>query len=227
MSASELGATFVMRATREAMALGLAHVERQVQALEAAVFENPDLAFDLAKTLVESAVRTVLRDRQVAFGPDEDLPSLFRNATRVLPFLPQEASEEAAVRDSLRKTLSGLQTAVQGICELRNACGLASHGRDRPRPAMGPAQALLAAEAADAIVGFLHRVHRLDRVPDALRDMRYEDHQGFNELVDELHGPIRIYEALFRASEVLFRMEPESYRVYLVDSAQEPAEEAQ
>jgi hypothetical protein len=35
--------------------------------------------------------------------------------------------------------------------------------------------------------------------------------------VDEEHGIIRIYEAEFRPSEVLFQMEPETYRVYLAE----------
>jgi hypothetical protein len=39
----------------------------------------------------------------------------------------------------------------------------------------------------------------------------------FNDSIDELYGTIRIYEAEFRPSEVLFQMEPESYRVYLAE----------
>jgi hypothetical protein len=35
--------------------------------------------------------------------------------------------------------------------------------------------------------------------------------------VDDTHGMIRIFEVEFRPSEVLFQMEPESYRVYLAE----------
>ncbi len=59
---------FVMHGAREAVACGLVHIERQVHALELAVAENPGLAFDLAKTLIESVCRAVLGERSVAFG---------------------------------------------------------------------------------------------------------------------------------------------------------------
>jgi hypothetical protein len=82
---------------------------------------------------------------------------------------------------------------------------------------MESVQALLAAEAADTIVGFLHRVHRQDRTPPPSPRALYDDNAAFNESVDEAHGMIRIYDIEFRPSEVLFQMEPESYRVYLAE----------
>ena len=138
-----------------------------VKGIERAVVENPGLAFDLARTLIESACRTILNERGIGFDPEDDLPKLFRTVTNILPFLPTPASGEAAVRRSLAQTLNGLHTAIQGVCELRNACGFASHGSEGPRPVLETVQALLAAETADAIVGFLHRVHRQERLPQS------------------------------------------------------------
>jgi len=208
---------FVMHGARDAVACGLVHIEQQVHALEVAVAENPGLAFDLAKTLVESVCRAVLGERFVAFGEADDLPKLFKTASNHLPFLPTSASDAAEARKSLTQTLSGLSTALQGICELRNQCGFASHGAGVPRPAMESVQALLAAEAADTIVGFLHRVHRQDRTSPPSLGATYEGNQAFNDSVDETHGPVRILELEFRASEVLFQMEPESYRIYAAE----------
>jgi hypothetical protein len=215
-----LTAPFVMHGARDAIAGGLTHVEQQVKSIEQAVVENPSLAFDLAKTLVECVCRAVLGERNVGFSENDDLPKLFKTAAQHLPFLPPTASSEAEVRDSLKRTLGGLSTAIQGICELRNRCGFASHGSGTARPPMESVQALMAAEAADTIVGFLHRVHRQDRTPPNppnLSRTLYDDHPDFNEAVDEAHGTIRIYEVDFRPSEILFQMEPESYRVYLAE----------
>lgn len=206
---------FVMHGARDAVASGLTHVEQQVKSIEQAVAENPGLAFDLAKTLVESVCRTVLGERNVAFEEVDDLPKLFRSVTQILPFLPPTARGEPEVRESLRRTLNGLSTAIQGICELRNQCGFASHGAGSPRPALESTQALLAAEAADTIVGFLHRVHRQDRTAPRVSGPVYADNSAFNDSVDESHGMIQIFDVGFRPSEVLFQMEPESYRVYL------------
>ncbi len=217
-------ASFVMHGARDAIAAGLMHIEEQVKAIERAVVENPALAFDLARTLVESVCRTVLSERAIAYTEDDDLPKLFRMISRSVPFLPATASREAGTRESLARTLGGLSAAIQGVCELRNQCGFASLGSDNPRPAMESVQALLAAETADTIVGFIHRVHRQDRKPPPSRSATYEDNAAFNESVDESHGIIRIFDSEFRPSEVLFQMEPESYRVYLAEFDDESSE---
>jgi hypothetical protein len=215
--AEALTASFAMHGAREAMALGLSHIEQQVKALERAVAENPGLAFDLAKTLIESACRTILTERGAFCDPTDDLPKLFKIATQRLPFLPPSASGEVEARNSLLQTLSGLSTAVQGVCELRNAYGFASHGSDSPRLAMESVQALLAASAADTIIGFLHRVHRQDRMLPANPAAEYDQNAVFNDAVDETHGMISIFDIEVKPSEVLFRMEPESYRIYLAE----------
>jgi len=208
---------FVMYGAREAMLAGLVHIEEQVKAIEEAVLKHQGLALDLAKTLIESTCRAVLKDRGIAYADADDLPKLFRAVRRSTPFLPANSAHETEVRRSLEQTLSGLATAVQGICELRNQCGFASHGSAEARPRMTMAQALLVAEAADAIVGFVYRVHAEDRSWVASKQLRYDDHPEFNVELDEEAGPIDIREASFRASEVLFTMEPETYRIYLAE----------
>jgi hypothetical protein len=218
--------SFVMFGARDAMANGLGHIEEHVNGIERAVVEQPGLAFDLARTLVESTCRTVLKERAIAFSQGDDLPHLFRIVVSTLPFLPVAASAEVGVRDSLTQTLNGLHTAIQGICELRNQAGFASHGSGGARPAMESVQALLAAEAADTIVGFLHRMHRQDRTPPPSPRALYEDNSEFNVSVDETHGTIRIFDAEFQPSEVLFEMEPETYRVYLSEFGAEDGDES-
>lgn len=212
---------FVMHGARDALAAGLAHIMEQVRSIEQAVVDNPALAFDLARTLVETVCRTILTERNVAYSENDDLPKLFKTASSNLPFLPSTASGEAGVRNSLKRTLDGLSTAIQGICELRNQCGFASHGSDKPRPAMESVQALLAAEAADTIVGFLHRVHRQNHMSPPLTRALYDENQAFNDSIDEAHGPIRILEVEFLASEILFQMEPDTYRIYAAEFDEE------
>lgn len=203
---------FVMRGARAALADGLTHVEEQVTALERAVVENPGLAFDLAKTLVESTCRTILTERKQSYSSDDDLPKLFKTVTTFLPLSPPSANGSNGGHKSLKQTLNGLHTALQGVCELRNDFGFASHGSDGARPRMQTIQALLAAQAADTIVGFLHSTHRQDQAVQRAAPLRFEDHSSFNDYVDDAHGSIQIFELSFRASEVLFRVDHEAYR---------------
>ena len=213
---------FIMHGARAAIAAGMPHIEEQVSGIERAVDENPALAFDLAKTLIESACRTILTERKVAFDPSDDLPKLFKAVSLNLPFLPASASGEAEVRRSLAQMLSGLHTAVQGICKLRNSCGFASHGADSARPALETVQAIFAAETADAIVGFLHRVHRQDRTPPATGQLKYDDNPAFNEYVDDIHELVHIFDEDFRPSKILFELAPGAYRAALTEYALEP-----
>jgi len=194
------------------MAAGLAHVEEQVTALEQAVVENPGLAFDLAKTLVESACRTILNERQQSYASDDDLPKLFKTVTTLLPLSPSSASSSSGGHKSLKQTVNGLHTALQGVCELRNGFGFASHGTDGARPKMESIQAMLAAQAADTIVGFLHATHRQDQAIQRPAPLRFEDQPDFNDYVDDAHGSIQIFSLSFRASEILFRVDREAYR---------------
>jgi hypothetical protein len=209
--------TFVMYGSRAAISAGLSHIEEHVKAIEHAVAENHALVFDLARTLVESTCKAVLNERKIAYTIDDDLPQLFRSASRCVPFLPQSLSCSAEARASLRRTLQGLSTTIHGICELRNRCGFASHGTGSQLPKMESAQVLLVAAAADTIVGFLYRVHRQDPTLPTLSRELYDASGAFNESVDREFGPIRIFRSEFRASEVLFALEPETYRIHLVE----------
>jgi hypothetical protein len=151
-------------------------------------------------------------ERKITFAPDDDLPRLYKLVATNLPLLPISASGEAEARKSLAQTLNGLHTALQGVCELRNAYGFASHGAHRPRPAMESVQALLAAQAADAIVGFLHRVHRQERGPLPSPRLEYDDNEDFNNYVDEANERVRIFGLAYTPSEVLFAVDHEAYR---------------
>lgn len=202
---------FQMHGARAALAGGLFHIEEQIKGIERAILENPGLAFDLAKTLVESACKTILTERTIKFASDDDLSKLFRSVTSQLPLLPTAASGQTAARRSLAQTLSGLHTAMQGVAELRNAYGFASHGADSQRPPMEGLQAVLAAEAADAIIGFLYGAHRQGLAARSDARLAYEDHETFNEYVDELNE-VRIFDLHYRPSEVLFRIDHEAYR---------------
>ena len=228
MTLEQPQSSFVMRGARDAISHGLQHIEAQVHAIEQAVTENPGLAFDLAKTLVESTCRTILTERKVLFASDHDLPKLFRTVRENLPVLPPQENQATTVRQSIIHTLNGLTTTIQGITELRNQLGFASHGTDRPRPLMEPAHAMLAAQAADAVIGFLYVIHTQDRSPSTYVESSPLRHSVFDSYVDENFESVQIFESEFWASEILFQMEPDSYRIHLADylgGTEEPEEE--
>lgn len=218
MDAPASQSLFVMYGARAAVAGGMLHIEEQVKALELAVVDNTGLAFDLAKTLIESACKTILTERGGSFDKDDDLPKLFKAATLIVPFLPVPLASDSAARKSLQQTLGGLSTAMHGVCELRNAFGFASHGTDASRPAMEGVQAMLAAQAADAIVGFLYRVHRQHLSKPSIVLLAYDNNPDFNEWIDDQCDPVQILSLPpYQPSEVLFSVDQEAYRDLLAN----------
>lgn len=217
---------FVMSGAREILLTGAAHLERQIVALEGAASSNPGLAFDLAKTLLESACKTVLSERACSYENGWDLPKLLKETLTKIQLVPSEMGAEPDVSDSLRKTAGGLQTTIQGICELRNTHGFASHGKDPAFQDLEAVQALLVARAADAIVSFMFRAHQGYQRGAVPAMLSYEDHPEFNEFVDESNAPIHIFSEEFAPSRVLFEMASEPYRVYLTEFQQGASETA-
>ena len=192
-------------------------IEQQIEAIENALESIPDFAFDLSKTLVESVCKTVLADIGQPADPNWDAPKLLRETTNRLNLLPRNHPNPAKARDSVEKTIRGMLQTIQGLCELRNSYGMASHGRDVFSTRLDFRQATLAAQAAETIVSFLYRIHR-----DALRQspgarVYYEDHPDFNEAFDSENELIRLGGLELLPSLVLFQVDLEAYKTALND----------
>jgi hypothetical protein len=190
-------------------------IEQQIRAIENALDSVPDFAFDLSKTLVESVCKTVLADIGQPADPNWDCPRIVKETTNRLSLLPRDHPDPGRARESVEKTIRGLLQTIQGLCELRNQHGMASHGRDAHAGRMDLRQAMLAAQAADTIVSFLYRIHRdaLTRTPGAR--VYYEDHADFNQDFDEKAGPIQLGTLVLQASRVLFHADREAYKAAL------------
>ncbi len=208
-------------------------IDQQIQAIENALENVPDFAFDLSKTLVESVCKTVLADIGHPADPKWNCPKLLRETTNRLSLLPRNHPDPARARESVTKTIRGLLQTIQGLCELRNNYGMASHGRDGFSARLDLRQATLAAQAADTIVSFLYRVHRdaLGQTPGAR--VYYEDHADFNESFDRDYELIRLGDLELLPSRVLFHADREAYKTALnefiverdeVDATEEPDE---
>lgn len=210
-------ARFLMVSTRAAVLDGptAEAIEQQIHAIENALLSVPDFAFDLSKTLVESVCKTVLADIGQPADPNWDAPKLLKETTNRLTLLPRNHPDPAKASDSIAKTIRGLLQTIQGLCELRNGYGMASHGRDGFAARLGLRQAMLAAQAADTIVSFLYRIHRdaLAQAPGAR--VYYEDHVDFNEAFDRDNEPIRLGNLELPPSRVLFHGDREAYKAAL------------
>lgn len=190
-------------------------IEQQIRAIESALENVPDFAFDLSKTLVESVCKTVLADIGQPAETNWDAPRLLKETTNRLALLPRNHPDPTKARDAVEKTIRGLLQTIQGLCELRNGYGMASHGRDGFSARLDLRQATLAAQAADTIVSFLYRIHRdaLTQTPGAR--VYYEDHTDFNEAFDRDNEIVRLGALELLPSRVLFNGDREVYKAAL------------
>ena len=121
-------------------------------------------------------------------------------------------------------TVRGLLQTIQGLCELRNSFGMASHGRDIAAARLGQRQATLAAQAADTIASFLYRTHRDALAEQPADRVYYEDHPNFNQWLDEEFELVVIGEERLAPSKVLYHTAINSYKLSLTEFLNRPPE---
>ena len=211
--------SFQMAGTRAAVLDGpVAEVFKQhIYAVEDALANEPDFVFDLSKTLVESVCKTVLVDIGHPADGNWSLPRLLRETTDRLDLLPRNHPQPSKARDTLKRTVGGLQQTIHGLCELRNEYGMASHGRDVYSAKLDVRHAILAAQAADTIVSFLYRVHNDARRQTPRARVYYEDHAVFNDTFDRDNEPIQLGGVELLPSRVLFHGDREAYKSALIE----------
>jgi hypothetical protein len=192
-----------------------AALELNISTLERAVSQNPALAVDVAKSLVETACKAICRERGCTPDDNCDLQKLVRLTSDALQLTPGGHRRPGELRRGLGKALSGLSAVVQGIAEVRNIEGSVSHGKDVDWTSIGQAQAELVARAADTVVHFLYMAHLGQAAKPGVPKLRYEDNPDFNASIDDMSEPVMILDSPYRPSEVLFYVDNEAYRAAL------------
>ncbi len=202
---------------------GAIQIRQQVEAIEEAIHTRPAMVFDLAKALVDTICKTILEELGVGYDTNFDTPRLLRETLTHLRLFPSGHASPAEVTESIKKTVNGLMTTVQGLCELRTREGMASHGREAFSVNLEPLQAILAASSADAVIGFLWGIHK-EYIPiGPMERLSYEDNPEFNEWVDQIHEPaVMIFELPYQHSEILFHVDRKAYVSALQEHIENP-----
>jgi len=114
---------------------------------------DPEGAITMARTLIESTLKTILDDREVIYKDDDDLPALYRAVSGELGLAPGTYSEQA-----FKQILGGCHSVVVGLGSLRNKAGDA-HGSGRTTYRPAPRHAALAVNLASSMSLFLIETH--------------------------------------------------------------------
>ena len=107
----------------------------------------------MARTLLESTLKTILDDREITYEDGDDLPALYKAVSGELGLAPGAYSEQA-----FKQILGGCHSVVVGLGSLRNKAGDA-HGSGRRTYRPAPRHATLAVNLAGSMSLFLIETH--------------------------------------------------------------------
>ncbi len=128
----------------DAIRENLQRLHRQLESGDAAAM------IGVAKDLLESTAKVVLKAEGEAVGRDANLPSLIARTHETLDIHTKNATHhDPDIQLAVKKIRGGLQRIALGVTDLRNAVGT-GHGRLMPSPSGLVDDGRLAAEAAAA-----------------------------------------------------------------------------
>ncbi len=110
---------------------------------------DPDGAVTLARTLLETVLKHILDEANLAYEDNADLPSLYRLVAEQLQLAPQQQTERV-----LKQILGGATAVVEGIGALRNRMSDA-HGKGQRAAWATQRHAELTVNLAGAVALFL------------------------------------------------------------------------
>ena len=218
---------FVMHGAREILALAgnAVHLEQQINAIEIAVLHLPNLAVDLARTLVETICKTILNDRGQSDCDTLGFKDLLKATYAAVQLVPDGKLSSPEGQAALRNLAENLDAAILGISQLRQAEGLASHGKDAYFSPLEGVQAEFVARAADALVAYLYKSHRRYLGTPLVRLLEYKDNPKLNEHIDSNNDTIAIFDLQYKPSEVLFSADRQAYLDLLASFEEETVTE--
>jgi AbiJ N-terminal domain 3/Abortive infection C-terminus len=139
---------------RSALVVDADYIHRQINRMESALPDDPDLAIGTAKELVESCCHTILSGRGKPVSDKPDLLPLVRRTLEELKLIPDGIPDEQKGAKSIKSLLGNLATITQNLAELRNLYGT-GHGKDGKRRGLTSRHARLAVGAATTLAVFL------------------------------------------------------------------------
>lgn len=210
---------FTMVGARKASESGLAHIQQQIETLEEAIRKNnPGLVFDMARSLLESVCKAILKEKGVPYKTDWSLSKFVKEVLDQLVLVSSDVADGDKASNSLRKISGSLSAVAQGLMELRNDFGFASHGKGPEFQGLDMVHALFVARSTDTIIEFLHTLHRIS-FSEPSPPLDYGTYPEFNDYIDEQNMPVRIVmgeDSLeYSPSEVLYNVDRQAYEYYL------------
>lgn len=162
---NEWGASAQSRHEQIIKHLDAEYVRQQIKIMQSSVLTAPHLAIGLAKELVETCCKTILKDKNVEIDKNWDLGKLVKETNKNLRLIPSFIEDKEKAKQAVEKLLGGFSTVVQGITELRNAFGT-GHGHDSTFRSLDEIYARLVTGAASEFAIFYLEIYNREADSD-------------------------------------------------------------
>ena len=134
--------------------LDKSHFNEYIDRIKKSIDEDPATAIGSTKELVESTLKTILSEMNVAFEKDEDVPKLLKKVQKALDIVPDEIDDSKKGAEAIKILLSNLGQIVIKISELRNLYGT-GHGKENRRKGLNERHARLIVGSGITLCTFL------------------------------------------------------------------------
>lgn len=135
------------------------YILKQIDEMVSSVENDPTNAIGLAKELIESCCKTILR--KYNFPTEyENLSKLVRATTKTLKLTPEDISDCHSEAKTLKSILGSLGAITDGLATLRNKYGR-GHGKDDNYKGLCSRHANLAVGASSTLVRFIWDCYEL------------------------------------------------------------------
>ncbi|MDW0114006.1 abortive infection family protein [Sporosarcina saromensis] len=134
-------------------------LSKQLKRIYDSLEDDPELAIGTTKEMVETVLKTILKNEIEGNIDDFDLPELIKAVHKNIELIPDDVEDANKAHQTVKRTLNNLGQIVIGIAELRNAYGT-GHGKVKNESGLKPYHARLAVNAGVTLAKFLIEVYQ-------------------------------------------------------------------
>ena len=196
-----------------------------VEALELSIQSQPAFCLQNVRTLFEAAHETIAPRLNLEFRRRDGFPDRMRQVIEAMDFSIADHPDAEQINEHLTALLKGIDDTTVALSRLSNVRNL-RHGGSLDWGTLERRHAYMLGGLCDSLVAFLFDVAWSRAEPMAEEIETYEDHPGWNDVLDDDFGSIRIGEGEFWASQILYTLDQTQYDALRRDwlaEADEPA----
>jgi hypothetical protein len=189
-----------------------------VEALERSIQSQPAFCLQNVRTLFEAAHATIAPQLGVEFSSRAGFPDRMRGVIDALDFSVADHPDAAAIHTHVQALVAAINDMAIALARLSNVPNM-RHGGSLDWGTLERQHATMLGGLCDTLVSFLFDVawSRPLTPDEEPQTTVFEDFADFNEWLDDLNGPVEVAGSTFRASRVLYLLDPTKHEAGRTD----------